>query len=97
MRHTRNQSGFSVIALALVVLVIGVLGFAGYTVYNRQNNEPSSSNTNPVSQPPAVSDAQTPPEVNSTSDLDKALTVLDQTDTSSSSDSAQLDSQLQSF
>lgn len=97
MRRPANNSGFSAIELLIVIVVVGLLGFVGYTVYNHQNNKNTDS-TNTKSQTTSTSsDVPVAPQINSTSDLDKATTELDQTDTGSNSDSSALDSQLNSF
>lgn len=95
MRTRNNQSGFSVVELVIVLAVVVVLGFVGYSVYKSQNNKTDDTTT--TSQSATASDVPSAPTINSTSDLDEAAIMLDQTDTSSSSDSAQLDSELQSF
>lgn len=93
-----KEHGFSFIALLIILAVVGVLVFVGYSVYNRQNT--TADNTDAATTAPAATKAKdTPPapQINSTSDLDKASATLDQTDTSSSADATALDSQLQSF
>lgn len=97
-----NQSGFSGVELAIVLAMVGVLGFVGYDVYNRQNTKMAdSSNTSQTAraESPQATDVATAPSVNSTSDLDKASAMLDQTDPSGSNntDASQLDSQLAIF
>jgi prepilin-type N-terminal cleavage/methylation domain-containing protein len=103
--HVRsNQDGFTAVELVIVVVIIAILSFVGYTVYNRQNAKAASNTTPVVSSPssnPAASahDVASAPTISSTADLDKAATMLDQTDpnSSSSADSTQLDSQLSTF
>lgn len=102
MRTRTNQSGFSVIELAIVLAVVGILGFVGYTVYNRQNTK--TVNSSDTSQPSSsgsskADDVASEPSVRSTSDLDKAADTLDQTDPSASNntDQSQLESQLNNF
>ncbi len=105
MRIHTNQSGFSVIELAIVVVVVAVLGFVGYSVYNRQNTKTAdSSPTTSTSQTASSSSAKANdlaavPNVSSTSDLDKASATLDQTDPGGSNniDASQLDTQLANF
>lgn len=86
----RNQKGFSAVEFLIVAVILGVVGFVGYTVYDRQQNKVATES----SQASDVSDA---PVIEDTNDLDAAAVTLDQTDTSSSSDSAELDSHLNSF
>lgn len=96
MRTQKNQAGFSVIELLIVVVVVAVLSFVGYSVYSRQHNQVADTATN---QSPTASDVTAAPTIKSTSDLDKALNTLNQNDPSSSSasDSSQLDSQTNTF
>jgi prepilin-type N-terminal cleavage/methylation domain-containing protein len=103
--HVRsNQDGFTAIELVIVVLIVAILGFVGYTVYSRQNAKTVSNTTpavSPTSTNPSASahDVASAPSISSSADLDKAATMLDQTDlnSSSSADSTQLDSQLSTF
>jgi len=96
MKVTYNSSGFSAVAVLLLVVVVGVLGFAGFTVANRQ---PAS--TADVSVPsqsanysPTADDVVAAPPISSSGDLTKAEAVLNSTDTENDSDNAQLESEL---
>ena len=93
MTTTSYQKGFSIIEVVIVLVVIGVIGFLGYTFYN--NSHPQTAST--TSQSATATDVATAPDVTSTSDLDKVIMVLNQTNTDSSSDNSQLDSQLSNF
>jgi len=95
MRARTNQSGFSVVELVVVLVIVALLGAAGYVVYNRHANSKPAATA--ASQSATANDVPTAPEVNSSSELDQEQSVLDQTDISSSNDTAQLNSQLQSF
>lgn len=101
MKYRTNQSGFSVVELAIVVVIVAVLGFIGYTVYNRQNNKTASTTTvtTASTNPAKANDVASAPNINSTSDLDKAQATLDQTNPSGSNntDATQLDAQLANF
>lgn len=101
MKIRSTQSGFSPVEVLIVVAVVAVLGLVGYTVYNRQQDKTAStSNTQQVvSQAPTAEDVKAAPAVSSTSDLDKAAQVLDQTDPggSNNSDASQLDNQVSNF
>ncbi|HTH72223.1 MAG TPA: prepilin-type N-terminal cleavage/methylation domain-containing protein [Candidatus Pristimantibacillus sp.] len=92
--HT-NQSGFSVVEVLVVALVLGLLVFGGYTAYNKMQDNKAINNT--ADQSAAASDVKAAPAINSTKDLDTAVSTLDQTDVSSASDSATLDTQLSGF
>lgn len=93
MKIRNTQSGFSVVEIVIIVTVIAVLGFVGYSVYNRQQTKTADTTSQ------TAGDVKSAPEINSTSDLDKASTTLDQTDPSGSNntDAGELDSQLSAF
>ena len=99
MRVRNNQSGFSIIEIAIVVVVIGIIGFLGYTFYNNQMNKTASDDSGKTSQSATASDVKSAPAVNSVADLNNAETVLDQTDPggSNSTDADQLDAELSNF
>lgn len=48
MKLSKNQSGFGVLELVLIIVVIGVLGAIGWYVVKQQNNK-SGSNSQPTS------------------------------------------------
>jgi len=85
MKVFKNQSGLAVAELLLIAAVLAIIGVIGYTVYSTKNST-NMSNSNAVSssEVPVVSKI-TAPAVNSASDLDKALKVLDQNDPDSTS------------
>lgn len=91
----RRQSGFATLELILVAVVVALIGYVGFKYYQqRQKPAPTAATT------PAAITAATPtaPQINSTSDLDKASAALDQTNVdASSSDSSQLSSQTSNF
>lgn len=88
---SRNHKGFSVVEFLIIALAVGAIGFAGYMVYDRQQNRAIGN------EPAQASDVPTAPEINDSADLDAAEALLDQTDTSSQTDSAELDNYLNSF
>jgi prepilin-type N-terminal cleavage/methylation domain-containing protein len=96
MRTSFRQSGFSAVEVVIVIAIVGLLCFAGYKVSSRQEDTADKS-PNTTSQSATASDVPAATEVNSTDDLDKQIILLDQTDTSSSDDMAELDAQLQAF
>lgn len=91
-----SRTGFSAVELVIVLAIVGIIGFIGFTVYNRDNNK-TADTTTPASQSAIATDVPAAPAIDSTSDLNKAEATLDQTDTSSSSDAAELDTELQAF
>lgn len=97
MRIRKQQSGFAIIELVLIVVILVAIGFAGWWVYQKRNDTtaPSPTTTASNTQSPVAKNVSTAPTVNSTSDLDKELNTLDQNDpsTTNSADSSQLDSQ----
>jgi prepilin-type N-terminal cleavage/methylation domain-containing protein len=102
MRTRTNQSGFSVVELAIVFVILAVLALVGYGIYSRQNSETVDSSTNQTGSSKSAAkanDIPSVPAVNSTGDLDKALATIDQTDPggSNNTDASQLDSQLTNF
>ena len=96
MKLHNNQSGFSAVEIIIAVVVIALIGFLGYTAYDRfQQNK-----VDQVSEQDADgSEVSTAPEIKSTSDLDAAEKVLDESDLNeaSSTDAKQLDSELSTF
>ena len=102
MKLRANQAGFSPVELIIVLVVVAALGFVGYSVYNRQQDQ-SASNSGTSQQaadePATANDVKSAPTISSTGDLDKANTVLDQTDPggSNNTDASQLDSELATF
>lgn len=89
-----RQLGFSPILIIVVIAAVGLIGYLGYSFYT--NSQQQAANNVPE-QSAVAKDVQTAPEVTSTSDLDTALTALDKIDTTSSSDSTELNNQLSAF
>ena len=88
----RKNKGFSVVEVVIVVVVVGVITTLGVVGYNRWKQTQVVSKDTTAQQ----ADTATVPEVKTTSDLDKALTTLDQADVTGT-DTTQLDSQSESF
>ncbi|HET7640450.1 MAG TPA: prepilin-type N-terminal cleavage/methylation domain-containing protein [Ktedonobacteraceae bacterium] len=95
MKVRSDQSGFSVVEVVIAIVVLGLIGLVGYNLYTKQADNKAANGS--TSQSATATDVPAAPEVASTSDLDKSSTILDEADTTASSDAAALDSQLQSF
>lgn len=66
------KSGFTLIEVMIIVLVVGIIGVIGWRVYDAYVNKPVANNTPTTSQSAA--------KIENTSDLDKAVQSLDDTD-----------------
>lgn len=97
MRIRKQQSGFAVAELVLVVVILAAIGLAGWWVYQHHHTATTTASTTPANntQSPVANNVSAAPAVTKTGDLDSALNTLDQNDPSAanSSDSSQLDSQ----
>lgn len=104
MSRMNRQAGFGHVAMVLVVLVFGAIGAIGYTLYaNPARNEQAQQQgavkrTDPRSTE-ATLNVPAAPQIKSASDLDRAMTVLNEVDPGSASeaDNKQLDRQLEAF
>lgn len=100
MRIRKQQSGFAVLELVLVVVIIAAIVVVGLRIHNRSKTT-TTANTLPTNstQSPVANNVSKAPPVNSTSDLDNALNTLNQNDppTANSADSSQLSSQASTF
>lgn len=88
----RKNKGFSVVEVVIVVVVVGVIATLGVVGYNRWKQAQVVSKDDTAQQ----ADAATVPDVKTTTDLDKALSTLDQADVAGT-DTTQLDSQSSAF
>jgi hypothetical protein len=43
--HTRNQSGFGVIPIVLIVAAVAILGYVGYRIYTTQTSKPAANSS----------------------------------------------------
>lgn len=99
MRIRKKQHGFAAVELVLVVVILAVIVVAGWWVYQQRADKtaaaPTTTSATSTTQSPVAHNVSTAPPVNSTSDLDKALTTLNQNDpsTTNSADSSTLSSQ----
>jgi hypothetical protein len=98
MRKPLSQSGIGhVVVLLVVVGAFAAIGYIGYTLYAKPLD---SSSKNKAADSSAITpSAATAPEIQATSDLDKASATLDAVDPSSSNqvDESALDTQLNAF
>lgn len=100
MKRFNNQSGIAHVAMILVVLVFGAIGAIGYTLYANPATPSKGKSGDTQRTEPRTTDATlnvpAAPTIKSASDLDTALTVLNEVDPGSASqaDSQQLDSQV---
>lgn len=98
MNFRKNQSGFSVVELVIILAIVSAIAFVGYTVYNRQqDNKAVDGGDSSTSQSAVANDVPSAPEVKSASDLDKASATLDNANLDDDNDSSQLDSELSAF
>lgn len=96
MRHNSSQQGFSFVEVLIAGVVVAGMGYLGYTFYNNYQTKKAAT-TASTSQ--AVTDVPAAPAITTAAELDKASTVIDQTDTqaSSTNDLSQLDGELSNF
>lgn len=96
--NKRSISGFAAVELLIVVVVLAAIAGVGYFVWNKLNAQstPASTSTTAYTSPPVT--VPTAPQVNSASDLNSAMTALNQTTVSSSNvDSSQLTTDTSGF
>jgi hypothetical protein len=79
----KSQKGFAVVEILLVAAVLVAVGLIGYRVVSNHNTKASNENSTSVSdQSKTSTDNVTVPDINKTSDLDKAQATLNQSDNS---------------
>lgn len=98
MRKVSKQSGFAFLELVLIIVIIGALVVIGMWVYgqHKSKNDTASNGTALNStQSPVAQNVSQAPSIGSASDLNTALSTLNQNDpaTANSSDQNQLDAQ----
>jgi len=90
-----RQRGFSAVEVCIAVAVVAVIAATGYLAYNRMKD---ANKTPTASDQVQTGSAPSAPTVTDTSDLDTAGQALDNTNVdASASDSAALDTELNSF
>ncbi len=99
MKTRKNQSGFAILELVLVVVIVAVLAGAGWWVYNRQHKSSPAASNSTASNRSSSGNVSPAPQIKTSNDLDQALQVLNQNDpaTANSSDTSQLNSQTSAF
>lgn len=83
----RNNKGFSIVEVLIIVLVLALVGFIGWKVWDNLANKPASNDT--TTQQKAVPAT----DVKNKSDLDKVDKTLDDTNVDGN-ETQQLDSQV---
>jgi len=93
MQYKNSQHGFSFVEVLIASVVVIGMGYLGYTFYNNYHTKKTASTSQTASDVPAA------PTITTTAELDKASTVIDQTDSqaSSTNDLSQLDGELSNF
>ena len=80
-----KQAGFSVVEVVLVIVLVGIIGFVGYRVYDANRaTEVVEETTAPITDATIPTDVGMAPTVETASDLNKTLIVIDATDPSGS-------------
>lgn len=91
--HTQSQSGFAVVEAVVLVVIVAAIVATGIFVAHEQNKKyapAASTSASSTYQSPTTS-TPTAPQINKASDLQNAMTALNQTSVSSSNtDSSQL-------
>lgn len=91
----RNQKGFSIIELVIVVGIVAAIGLIGYKIHNATSSKASNvAETSATSVAKESTTAVTIPQIDNKSDLDSASKSLDESDAAGDNqhDSALLDS-----
>ena len=95
MSQTR-QHGFSAIEVVIAVVVVAAIGATGYLAFSRMRDAGKSPSA--ADQVEQASAPTAPATISSTGDLDKSAKALDNTNLdASANDTADLDSELNSF
>ena len=99
MPLSKKPNGFAFIEALVIITVVALIAVVGFKVYENRSTDTSQANASQTStkttasQTPLSTGVSTVPEINSSSDLDKASQTLDQNDptTANNADTAQLD------
>lgn len=102
MRIRKQQAGFAVVELVIVVVILAAIVAVGLWMHNKQSPKAADATTpSPTSQTesPVAHNVSSAPAVNTTSDLDKALSTLNNNDPSSANaaDTSELSTQANAF
>ena len=95
----QSQSGFAVVELVVVVVILAAIAIVGYYVWHGHKTQPTSTaTTNGSSYQSPTTTVPVAPQVNNASDLNSAITALNQTSISSGNvDSSQLSAEASGF
>ncbi|HPF30876.1 MAG TPA: prepilin-type N-terminal cleavage/methylation domain-containing protein [Candidatus Saccharibacteria bacterium] len=91
-----KSKGFSAVEVIIVIIIVAIIGVAGYIVYDRLNGNPSE--VIDVEGNALVEELPEAPEIESSSDLEEATTVIDSVDLDASNASlTELQAELDKF
>lgn len=96
----KNQHGFSPVILIVCVIAIGVVGALGYVVYDKfiANDDSVVVEQSSVAEDMETVTTSAPEEIVDTSDLDEAMSALDQiTDSETTKDINLITEQISEF
>ena len=100
MRRSRNQLGFTVIELVLMVAIVALIGGVGYKIYKTKKSvDRATNNTEAVLESPISTKAKEQSTIDNAKDLNEAGAYLDELGSTSEDDKdlSQLESELGAF
>lgn len=87
----KNQSGFTVVEVALILVVVGIVGFVGYRIIKKSPTSQSANSAVPASQ------VSLPSKIQSKADVSKSIKALNATPIDNKLDPSQLDNDMSSL
>lgn len=100
MKSLKSQTGFAVVEIVLAVVILALVGFVGYKVYDaRKDLSITEQSTQQSDSQSTASDVKSAPAIKTVSDLDTALTILDETNPGGSNldDSTLIEQEMSAF